>query len=158
MKLVGSPTNIKTNLSTADENVIELSEAPAGTSTTRISVFSWITSRVLINSYLALTSKFNSSVNPLPPDKNFNPRGPGARTSFTSDFETKMSCAVFFGLTPRRMWELARPKSASKRTTLEPSLDKVRDKLTAMLVLPTPPLPLATAIAVSYTHLRAHET
>ena len=74
MKLVGSPTKTTTNLSTAAENVIELSDAPAGTSTTSTSVDSAMVSSVRISSYLAFTSRFRSSVKPLPPDKNFNPR------------------------------------------------------------------------------------
>ena len=100
MKLVGSPTKTTTNLSTAAENVIELSDAPAGTSTTSISVDSAIVSSVRISSYLAFTSRFRSSVKPLPPDKNFNPRGPVDKASFVGVLESSMSCAVFFGLTP----------------------------------------------------------
>ena len=76
MKLVGSPTRTTKIRSDADTNAIELSEAPAGISTTRKSTSLSKGSIDLIRLYLEALSIFNISVRPLPPDINLSPRGP----------------------------------------------------------------------------------
>ena len=58
------------------------------------------------------------------------------------------SLTVAVGLYPINKCALANPKSASRKVTFEPIDAIVKARLTAMLVLPTPPLPLATEIEI----------
>ena len=49
------------------------------------------------------------------------------------------SSRFFSGLTPNKICELAIPRSASSQSVFFPCSAKLRARLTAMVVLPTPP-------------------
>ena len=61
-------------------------------------------------------------------------------------FLSRKSATDFVGFVPNKTCTLARPKSASNKRTFFPVWPSEIARLTAVLVLPTPPLPLVTAI------------
>src|SRR5690606_22179697 len=74
------------------------------------------------------------------------PPGPGMMTSRSSHSPSITSARLRLGASPSMTSTLARPRSASSSITRRPRSARARDRLTATLVFPTPPLPPVTAI------------
>ena len=74
------------------------------------------------------------------------PKGPFEMMLFIVWFSYITSARVYLGITPNITSTLARPKSASKIITFFPSLLSQTARLTDVLDLPTPPLPLVMVI------------
>jgi MinD-like ATPase involved in chromosome partitioning or flagellar assembly len=81
-------------------------------------------------------------------DKNFTPQGPSARISSTLTLSLMRFNKLYFALAPKTIFTFAIPKSASMMRTRYPICDKAIAKFTDKFVLPTPPLPLLTAITL----------
>ena len=83
-----------------------------------------------------------------PPETNFRLSLVVVITFANSKLPFIKSSKDSLGLIPSKMWALAIPRSASKRRVSFFCKERLKAKLTAIVVFPTPPFPEVIAIVV----------
>ena len=86
------------------------------------------------------------STMPEPASSAEKPPGAGRMASSSELLPVNTSCSVIFGARSSITSRLARPRSASSTSTRRPCRASAAARLTLTKVLPTPPLPLVTAV------------
>ena len=87
---------------------------------------------------------------PEPPGMKSTPYGPWTSTSARSMSSSRRFSRYFFEDEPSTMSTFAMPRSASRIITRLPTARRAMARLTVKFVLPTPPLPLVTAMTRAF--------
>ena len=145
---MGSAVITTITLSADAIKVNEEDSAPAPTSIIMVSGLFLTLPKFCIILCLSKSLKFKRWLIALPPDTNLSLSFVVFITSSNDLLPNTKSSNENLGFMPSRIWEFAIPKSASRSRVFLFCLVRAKERLTAIVVLPTPPFPEAIAIVV----------